>query len=74
MVNHQYILLLQTCYLQIVFPNAIEKDVITPYLPANTGRRLWPPGLSATAERILWHPIYQLPLEGGYDLLGYLDT
>ena len=58
-VNHQYILLLQNCYLQIVFSAATNKDGITPYLPIPIGRRIQPPGLSAMTERILHHPIYQ---------------
>ena len=56
--NHQYFLLLQNCYLQIVFPPATDKDRITPYLKATIGRRIQPPGLSATTERMLRHPIY----------------
>ena len=70
-VNHQYLLLLQNCYLQIIFPIATNKDGITPYLLETTGRRLRPPGLSATTKRILQHPIYQLLLEGGYVPLVY---
>ena len=68
-VNHQYFLLLQNCYLQIVFPAVIDKDGITPYLPIPIGRRLRPPGLSATTERMPQQPIYQCQLEGGYDPL-----
>ena len=70
-VNHQYVLLLQNGYLQIVFPISIDKDGITPYLPATTRRRLCPPGLSATTERMLRHPIYHQRLEGGYESLVY---
>ena len=62
MVNHQYFLLLQNYYLQIVFPTTIDKDGITPYLLATTGRRLRPPSLSVVTERMLRHPIYQLPV------------
>ena len=53
------------------FPCFYRHDGITPYLLATTGRRLWPFGLSATTKRMLRHPIYQLPLEGGYDPLVY---
>ena len=70
-VNHQYFLLLQNCYLQIVFPATTDKDGITPYLPATTWRMLRAHGLSSTTERMPRHPIYQLPLEGGYDPLVY---
>ena len=52
-VNHQYVLLLQNCYLQIVLHTVTDKDGITPYLPATTGRRLRPPSLLATIERML---------------------
>ena len=48
---------------------SIDKDGTTPYLPANTGRRIRPPSLSVSTERMLLHPIYHLLLEGGYDLL-----
>ena len=71
MVNHKYILLLQNCYLQIVFPTAIDKDGITPYLPIPIGRSLQPPGLLATTKRMLRHPIYQCQLEGGFNPLAY---
>ena len=50
-------------------PITINKDATPPYLPATTTRRLRPPSLSATTERMLQHPIYQLPLEGGYNPL-----
>ena len=70
-VNHQYVLLLQNCYLQIVFPIAIDKDGITPYLPTTIGMRIRTPDLSATTEMILQHHTYQQPLEGGYDPLVY---
>ena len=70
-VNHQYVLLLQNCYLQIVLPAAIDKDGITPCLTIPIGRRLPPPSLSATNERTLRDPIYQCQLEGGYDPLVY---
>ena len=70
-VNDQYRLLLQNCYLQIVFPAATDKDGITPYLPIPIGRRLRPLGLSAMTERILQHPIYQFQLEGCYSPLVY---
>ena len=66
-VNHQYILLLQNCYLQIVLPASTDKDVITPCLLIPIGRRLRPPGLSSTTERMLQHPVYQCQLEGGYN-------
>ena len=49
-----------------------DKDGISPYLPATTGRRLRPPVFSATINRMLLHPIYQLQLEGGYDPLASL--
>ena len=68
-VNHQYFLLLQNYYLQIVFLAATDKYGITPYLPASTGRRIQHPILSATTDRMLLHPIYQLLLEGGYNPL-----
>ena len=56
-------------------PTSIGKDATTPYLSATTGRMLRPPSLSATTKRMLQHPIYQLPLEGGYDpLLGLLPA
>ena len=45
------------------FPATTYKDGTTPYLPENTGRRLRPPSLSFTIERMLRHPIYPLPLE-----------
>ena len=35
------------------------------------GRRLRLPGLSATTEIMLQHPIYQCQLEGGYNPLVY---
>ena len=70
-VNHQYVLLLQNYYLQIIFLAAIDKDGFTPYLPETTGRSQRPPGLSATTKRMLRHPVYQQPLEGGYDPLVY---
>ena len=70
-VNHQYVLLLQNFYLQIVFPAATDKDGITPCLPIPIGRRLRTLILSATTERMLRHPIYQCQLEGGYDPLVY---
>ena len=74
-VNHQYFLLLQNCYLQIVFLAFTDKDGITPYLPATTGRSLRPLDLSATTERMLQHPINQLPLERAYDpLAGLLSS
>ena len=44
-----------------------DKDATTPYLLTTTRRRLRPPGSSATIERMLRHPIYQRPMEGGYD-------
>ena len=47
-----------------------DKDGTTPYLPATIGRKLQPPGLSATTKRMLLHPIYQPLLEGGYDPLA----
>ena len=52
-VNNQYVLLLQNCYLQIVFPTTTDKDGITPYLLAATGRRLGTHFLPANTERIL---------------------
>ena len=51
-----------------------DKDGTTPYLPTTTGRRLWPPSLSSTIERMLLHPIYQLLLEAGYDPQGLPTT
>ena len=70
-VNHQYFLLLENCYLQIVFPATTDKDGIIPSLLETTRRRLWPPRLSGTTERMLQHPISQLLMEGGYDPLVY---
>ena len=46
------------------------QDDSTPYLPTTTGRRLRPPILSTVAEGVLQHPIYHLPLEGGYNPLA----
>ena len=51
-------------------PAYIDKDGTTPYLPTTIGRRLRPPCLSSTTERMLRHPVYQLPMEGGYNPLA----
>ena len=72
-VNHQYFLLLQNYIYKYFFPTTIDKDGTTPYLPVTTGRMIQPPILSVVSERMLWHLVYQLPLEGGYDpLIGML--
>ena len=62
-------------YCRMLFTNIFScyynKDGITPYLPIPIGRRLQPPSLLATTERILQRPIYQFQLEGGYNPLVY---
>ena len=50
-------------------PATTDKDGTTPYLLETTGRRIQPPILLATTDRMLLHPIHQLLLEGGYNPL-----
>ena len=56
-----YKLQLKGCY-NTIFTNSNWKEDTTQYNP---------PGLSATTERMLQHPIYQFQLEGGYNPLVY---